>query len=84
MTCQASAERPLRYKETEESLEPLSGIEDRIFARGQEAGKRATVKELFALGDLSLEKIFKVSGFSIENLKRIQASLIHRNAGVPE
>ena len=46
MTCQASAERPQRYNDTGESQEPLSGIEDRIFARGQEAGKRAMIKEL--------------------------------------
>lgn len=34
------------------------------------------IKEFLALGDLSLEKISQVSGFPIEDLKRIQASSI--------
>lgn len=58
---------------TEKGKEQLGGIEDRIFARGQEAGKTAIVKELLAIGDLSLEKISRISGFSMEELHRIQA-----------
>ena len=58
---------------TEKAKEQLGGIEDRIFARGQEAGKTAIVKELLAIGDLSLEKISRISGFSTEGLHRIQA-----------
>jgi len=57
---------------TEKGKEQLGGI-DRIFARGQEAGKTAIVKELLAIGDLSLEKISRISGFSTEGLHRIQA-----------
>lgn len=57
----------------EKGKEQLGGIEDRIFARGQEAGKMAIVKELLAIGDLSLEKISRISGFSTEELHRIQA-----------
>ena len=36
---------------TEKGKEQLGGIEDRIFARGQEAGKTAIVKELLAIGE---------------------------------
>ena len=54
---------------TEKGKEQLG----RIFARGQEAGKTAIVKELLAIGDLSLEKISRISGFSTEGLHRIQA-----------
>lgn len=57
----------------EKGKEQLGGIEDRIFARGQEAGKTVIVKELLAIGDLSLEKISRISGFSTEELHRIQA-----------
>ena len=60
-------------KETEYGKKPLCGIEDRIFARGQEAGKMAIVKELLALEEFPLEKISRISGFSIEELQRIQA-----------
>ena len=58
---------------TEKGKEQFGGIEDRIFARGQEAGKTAIVKELLAIGDLSLEKISRISGVSMEELHRIQA-----------
>ena len=61
-------------KETEDGKKPLRGIEDRIFARGQEAGRLVIVKELFALDEFPLEKISRISGFSIEELHRIQAS----------
>lgn len=61
--------------ETEKGKEQLGGgIEDRIFARGQEAGKMAIVMELLALDEFPLEKISRISGFSIEELHRIQAS----------
>lgn len=59
--------------ETEKGREQLGGIEDRIFARGQEAGKLAIVLELLALDELPLEKISLISGFSMEKLQRIQA-----------
>lgn len=60
--------------ETEKGKEQLGGgIEDRIFARGQEAGKLAIVMELLALDELPLEKISLISGFSMEKLQRIQA-----------
>lgn len=35
--------------------------------------RRLSVKELLAIGDLSLEKISRISGFSTEELHRIQA-----------
>lgn len=59
--------------EPERSKEQLGGIEERIFARGQEAGKLEIVKELIALDELPLEKISLISGFSMEKLQRIQA-----------
>lgn len=59
--------------ETEKGREQLGGIEDRIFARGQEAGKLAIVMELLALDEIPLEKISLISGFSMEKLQRIQA-----------
>lgn len=59
--------------ETEKGKEQLGGIEERIFARGQEAGKLEIVKELLALDELPLEKISLISGFSMEKLQRIQA-----------
>lgn len=60
-------------RKTEEGKGKLGGIEDRIFARGQEAGKLEIVKELLSLEELPLEKISRVSGFSIEELQKIKA-----------
>lgn len=60
-------------KDTEDGTKQLCGIEERIFASGQEAGKLEIVKELIALDELPLEKISRISGFSMEKLQRVQA-----------
>lgn len=52
---------------TEKGKEQFGGIEDRIFARGQEAGKTAIVKELLAIGDLSLEKFLGLADSQRKN-----------------